>query len=740
MLNLRTPGVYLREVEVAVRPLLRMSVAGFTGQAERGPLNRPQVLNSWGQFRDIFGDFTGYSYLAYTVFGFFLNGGERCYVVRVAHETARLARAPLTSLPVALLKKDIPEGATQARLSRVKHIFAGAELVIADKTSSARVRVTKVTGGEGDEGVITFVNTAHKDGVAAPVPKIKEEATVARVLADVYAINEGAWGNSVSVRVEQKSTRDVVLAELEKAVAAGDTTARLTSVAGLAGADVAGNEQADAVTLVHQRDPIREKLVIKAIDYTTREVTFAEPITSEYGYPSGSAVVGRGFKLIVRHQPGGRLLREEVFDNLTLDPKHANYFVSVVNGEPEETDYVKRIKDGHSILVRLEDLNGAGDRPAGARPARLDALDLTGGADDPARLDVRYHTGYEGGAYFRPVPPNASPAVRRETEEKLFGLAGFEAVNEVGLIVAPDLIIPDYYKRLEENQIQLPAEGIIFARIPVSALTEETLVNFKAGQHEMLAHCERMGDRFAVLDSPRGAEAAKGANPIEEWPGNFSLAAYSKNGALYYPWLKEKTSDFDGRNLFIPPSGHVAGIYARTEQRDGIGHAPANEVLRGVVEFETCLTDAEQSLLNPKSVNCLRSFPGRGLLVWGARTLSNDSAWRYVNVRRLYLAITKQIIINLKWTVFEPNGRGLWDRIVASLSLFMRDLFARGALAGTKPEEAFFVKCDEETNPPEIIDAGQVVTLIGFAPARPGEFILVTVKRTAESVSVREQG
>lgn len=668
MLNLRTPGVYLREVEVAVRPLLRMSVAGFTGQAERGPLNRPQVLNSWGQFRDIFGDFTGYSYLAYTVFGFFLNGGERCYVVRVAHETAQRA----TSL------------------------------------DADRVSLIKDLGG--------------------------------RAVMRVDAINEGAWGNSVHITIEQTSTRDVVLAELERSVAAGDTTARLTSVAGLAGADVAGNEQADAVTLVHKRDPIREKLVIKSIDYANREVTFTTPVMNQYGYPSGSAVSGRGFKLIARHQPGGRLLREEVFDNLTLNPKHANYFVSIINGEPEETDYVKRIKNGNSILIRVADSNGGDDAASGARPARLDALDLTGGADDPALLDVRYHTGYEGGAYFRPVPPGATPAERRETEEKLFGLAGFEAVNEIGLIVAPDLIIPDYYKRLAERRIQLPAEGIIFARIPASALTEETLVNFKAGQHEMLAHCERMGDRFAVLDSPRGAEPAKGANPVENWPGNFALAASAKNGALYYPWLKEKTADFGGRNLFIPPSGHVAGVYARAEKRHGVGHAPAGEVLQGVVEFEFCLTDAEQSLLNPKSVNCLRSFPGRGLLVWGARTLTDDSAWRYVNVRRLYLAITKQIIINLKWTVFEPNGRALWDRIVASLTLFMRDLFTRGAFAGAKPEEAFFVKCDEETNPPEIVDAGQVVTLVGFAPARPGEFILVTVKRTAESVSVREQG
>jgi hypothetical protein len=715
-----------------------MSVAGFVGQAERGPLNRPQVVNSWGQFRDIFGDFTGYSYLAYAVFGFFLNGGERCYIVRVAHETARAARAPVNSFPLAALRQPLSAGATEADLDSINNIDAGVELFITDQNVSARVRVTKVTAVGGDAGTVTFVNTVEQDGVPVAVPALRKEATVARVIADVAAINEGAWGNALAVAVEPASTRELMLTELDGDVARGATGAKFKSVAGLVGADVAGDEMADTVTLVHKRDPIREKLTIQSIDYATGEATFTAPVMSQYGFPSGSAVVGRGFKLTFRLQPGGQLLREEVFDNLSLDPSHPNYFVSVINGEPEETDYIKRIKNGHSILVRVADLCRDHAR-SGVRPQKLDAAQapLTGGGDDPSKLDVRYHTGYQSGAYFRPVAPDADDATRRETEEKLFGLAAFEATSEVGLVVAPDLIIPDFYSLLKENQI--PAEGIIFARIPTATLDEDALVNFKTGQHELLTHCERMGDRFAVLDSPRGAQTGKGANPIEDWPDNFSLASNSKNGALYYPWLKEKTADFRGRNLFIPPSGHVAGIYARAEKQKGVGHAPANEILHGVVEFEFCLTDAEQSILNPKSVNCLRSFPGRGLLVWGARTLSDDAIWRYVNVRRLHLAITKQILVNLRWTVFEPNGRALWDRIVATLSLFLRDLHGRGALAGEKPEDAFFVKCDAETNPPEVVEAGQVVTRVGFAPARPGEFVLVTVKRTAESVSVREQ-
>ena len=670
MLNLRTPGVYLREVEVAQPRPVRLSVAGFVGQAERGPLSAPQAVDSWGQFRDIFGDFTGYSYLAYSVFGFFLNGGERCYVVRVAHEDSRAAR------------------------------FVDAE-----------------TGA-------AFV--ADADGAEA---------------ISATAINEGAWGNSIELALEPESSRELVLTELADDLKQGDLTARFLSVAGLTGAEASSPPDAaatgDTVTLVHKRDPQREKLTIRSIDYAARVVTFTSPVTSQYGFPKESAVLGRGFKLTFRYRPAGRLVREEVFDNLSLNASHPNYFVSIVNGDPEERDYLTRIKQGNSILARVSDPAAAAGTERG-RPRAVNTRSFTGGTDDPSKLDARYHTGYTSGLYFRPVPAGADETTRREINERLFGLAAFEAVNEIGLVVLPDLVIPDFYALLKENQI--PAEGIIFARLAPSKLTEESFANFRTGQQEMLTHCERMGDRFAILDSPRGAETGKGANPVEDWATNFQTAPSARFGALYYPWLREKPTDFGGRNLFIPPAGHVAGIYARTERERGVGHAPANEVIQGVVEFEFCVTDAEQSLLNPKSVNCLRSLAGRGLRVWGARTLSLDARWRYVNVRRLYLAIVKQVVINLRWTAFEPNDRALWKRITATLSLFLRDLYGRGALVGAKPAEAFFVKCDEETNPPEIVDAGQVVTRIGFAPARPSEFILVTIRRTAESVTVREQG
>ncbi|MFL6332166.1 MAG: phage tail sheath family protein [Pyrinomonadaceae bacterium] len=662
MLNLTTPGVYIREVEVAPPPAVRMDVAGFVGQAERGPLNYPQPLTSWGQFRDIFGDFNGYSYLAYSVFGFFRNGGVRCYVVRVAHE---------------------------------------------DSTRAS----TRLTG---------------RDGVAA---------------VKVSAINEGAWGNSLTVEVGESSSRELVLTQLAADVKKGDTAATFKSVAGLSGVGSRPEDEPDSVTLVHKRDPVREKLDIKSIDYKTGQVKFGSPVTSDSGFPKDSGVVGRGFKLVFRYRPDGVLMREEVFDNLSLSEEHERYFVTVVNGDPVESDYAQRIRAGQSILMRVEDLSSgkgtASPRLRSVEENDEDAQPRSGGGDDPAKLDARYFTGDTGGAYFRPQPPGASTQELAEIAERLFGLAVFEAVEEIGSVAIPDLIIPDFYRLITPTQIS--ESGIIFSRLPVAGLTPDKLPNLKTGQGGLLSHCQKMGERFAILDSPRGAETGRGANRIEEWPDNFRLAPYAKYGALYYPWLREKAADFSGRDLFVPPSGHVAGVYARVENREGVGRAPANEPLDGVVEFEFCLTDGAQSVLNPKGVNCLRSFPGRGLLVWGARTLSPDPLWRHVNVRRLSLAVVKQILVNLRWTVFEPNDAALWRKIVAALTTYLRDLFRRGDLAGAKPEQSFFVKCDAETNTPDVVAAGQAVTEIGFAPARPAEFIYVTIVRTTEAVSVRER-
>lgn len=237
-------------------------------------------------------------------------------------------------------------------------------------------------------------------------------------------------------------------------------------------------------------------------------------------------------------------------------------------------------------------------------------------------------------------------------------------------------------------------------------------------QRQMLAHCAEQGDRLAILDA-LPSRAAGGV--LDQRDGLTVGQAEPVNGALYYPWLRVV-----GDRL-APPCGHVAGVFARADGRVGVFKAPANEEVFGVIDLETAIDNSIQDQLNPEGVNCLRAFPGRGIRVWGARTLSRDPNWRYISVRRLFLTLRRWIDLNMAWAAFEPNDTRLWVRIQRELTTHLTKLLRDGALKGATPEQAFFVKCDKETNPPELREVGQVVTEIGLAPQAPAEFIVVRI-------------
>ncbi|MFI1047100.1 phage tail sheath subtilisin-like domain-containing protein [Streptomyces griseoruber] len=273
------------------------------------------------------------------------------------------------------------------------------------------------------------------------------------------------------------------------------------------------------------------------------------------------------------------------------------------------------------------------------------------------------------------------------------GFGGLEAVDEISMVAVPDLMAAYQRGAIDLEQV-------------------------KAVQLGLIAHCELMGDRVAIIDPPPGLNARQ----IRVW--RQETAGYdSKYAALYYPWIKS----FDpasGQSRLIPPSGHVAGVWARNDSERGVHKAPANEVVRGAVDLEIQITRGEQDLLNPIGVNCIRAFPGRGIRIWGARTLSSDPAWRYLNVRRYFNYLEESILIGTQWVVFEPNDHALWARIRRNVSAFLVNEWRSGALFGAKPEDAYYVKCDEETNPPESVDVGRVVCEIGIAPVKPAEFVI----------------
>lgn len=245
-------------------------------------------------------------------------------------------------------------------------------------------------------------------------------------------------------------------------------------------------------------------------------------------------------------------------------------------------------------------------------------------------------------------------------------------------------------------------------------------------QLALVAHCENLTSRFAVLDIPR--ELKKVAE-VQSHRNIFD----SDYAALYHPWL-QVFDPLDKRNIFIPPSGSMLGIYARSDNTRGVHKAPANEVVRACVGLDCQYNKGEQDILNPKGVNLIRSFTGQGIRVWGARTCSSNTIWKYINVRRLFIFLEQSIKNGSNWVVFEPNDEGLWARVQRTIYSFLLGVWRTGALMGGTPDEAFFVRVDRSTMTQDDIDNGRLICVIGIAPVKPAEFVIFRItQKTADS-------
>ena len=237
----------------------------------------------------------------------------------------------------------------------------------------------------------------------------------------------------------------------------------------------------------------------------------------------------------------------------------------------------------------------------------------------------------------------------------------------------------------------------------------------------VVTHCENMGERFAILQSPQNAGRV----------GNMETPVDSSYAAYYYPWIEVK-DPITNQDKVVPPGGHIAGMFARNDAETGVHGSPANMVVRGALDLQLDITKGEQDVLNPKGVNCIRSFQGRGIRLWGARTCSSDPEWKYINVRRLFLFIEQSIDEGTQWAVFEPNDRDLWARVRQSVSNFLTTAWRDGALMGTSPDEAFYVKCGESTMTQDDIDNGRLICEIGIAPVKPAEFVIFRIQQWTE--------
>jgi Bacteriophage tail sheath protein len=369
--------------------------------------------------------------------------------------------------------------------------------------------------------------------------------------------------------------------------------------------------------------------------------------------------------------------------------------------EAGEGNFKLVVKQGGKTVETFDNLTaGRGKQNAATvvkSQSKLIAIEEVGGS---LAAPATGSTALAGGGAA--VPARVTPNDYVGNSADRTGFAGLEAVDEVTMLSVPDLMA-------------VYEQGII------------DLEGLQAVHLAMIAHCELMGDRVAILDAPPGLNAQQ----VKEW--RVDKAGYdSKYASLYWPWIKV----FDppsGQAKFVPPSGHVAGIWARNDDTRGVHKAPANEVVRGAITLALNLTKAEHDQLNPVGINCIRAFPGRGIRVWGARTISSDPSWRYLNVRRLFNYVEESIFEGTQWVVFEPNDQRLWGRVKRTINAFLMRVWRDGALFGATPDQAFFIKCDEENNPPEVRDAGQLIVDIGIAPVKPAEFVVFRIAQFSGS-------
>jgi phage tail sheath protein FI len=270
-------------------------------------------------------------------------------------------------------------------------------------------------------------------------------------------------------------------------------------------------------------------------------------------------------------------------------------------------------------------------------------------------------------------------------------------------------------------------EDIAIVAAPGSADLSDT--DAALARTYLIGHAERMRYRFAILAGPKEADQGK----IREIRGQYD----STYAGLYYPWLVlPAPGGASGETMLLSPEGAVAGIFARSDIERGVHKAPANEVVRGILRFSRQVNKSEQEVLNPEGINCLRFFDGRGNRVWGARTISSDPEWTYLNVRRLFIYMEHSIDRGTQWAVFEPNNESLWLRIRLTIESFLYDVWRTGALMGTKPQEAFFVRCDRTTMSQGDLDNGRLVCLIGVAPTKPAEFVIFRIGQWTADASI----
>ena len=683
-----SPGVYVEEVDTGSKPIegVSTSTVGMVGVTEKGRTDGlPQLVTSFADFDRKFGGYLGTDieedkrFFAYAAEAFFQNGGQRLYIKRVIADDAVASEAQSKTEVSTRLARDTP--------------------VVLPSNIEDRKKVTLLSlrGIETDPDIrLTFVRL-NDDGTES-----SDKNDDMKIDSYDPVRNTVTLKKELTFQFDKKNTR----VKLNK-IPTNTANPITNSVKFLA---VNKGEWGDSISIAIYPVSKAKSQIIEVIGTTiTIPTSIKFKLKSAANFYIGAIIV---------YDDGSskqyRRIDDIENDTITLDRAFTNNSAVVDTATPatktvstcefrivasyeDQTEsfeflttnpntshyYYNKIHDKSSLI----DVDKMYEPPSSYsltdpfdQPCGDDGLNLEFTAGNDGSLpDSNDYIGIDGG------PGNKT------------GIKALEDIDEVSIIAAP-------------------------------GITDEDV------QNELILQCELLKDRFAILD---GLKDSSDLEDIKAFRSSYD----TKYAALYFPWLV-RNDPLDDVNIYVPPAGYLAGIYARSDVERGVHKAPANEVVKGIKDLKYSLNKREHDILNPYpvNINVIRDFrsSNRGIRVWGARCITSDSDWKYVNVRRLFIFIEESIEKGTQWVVFEPNDEPLWARVRRSVTNFLTRVWRDGALQGSTPEEAFFVKCDRTTMTQDDIDTGKLIMQIGIAPVKPAEFVIFRIGQWTGGSEVTE--
>jgi phage tail sheath protein FI len=757
------PGVYVEEVSSGVRPIegVSTSTAAFIGETARGIPALAQFVTGFGDFDRLFGGHqpAEAGFLASAVDGFFAAGGRRAYVVRVLPVDAVKGQGEALgtrSNPAVQALQFVARGAgkwadaIRISIGEASNFKADAfriDVLWTQDGASRRVESfddvrmdpshedyvgERLKTSKYVEVVDLFARTIDADPsktvVAAEPPSLRARPVEAAGTYTMYEDKELAvsWWDAAQPEPVVHSQKVKFDAALLATLAAPkpefkDGSAKLTA--------------AQLSKLLHDKLTLLE--APEAADPPSIGFTIGKPAqivlippaagvdTWDLGGEAVSVTVNGGAAQPVTVTAADLATTTAAELAAALNNSGAGVravvtaprTVTVTGQESLEKDPTLAI----AVAPTAAAVNAvATDGKKGIFAERLGGMRLTlSESVTPTAPAVLRALGFPGNARGYAANSPANPGVRPAARIGLRLTGGSDGKQA---------IVPSDFEGDARERTGLHAlDGVDVNIVALPGKNDTASISLA------IAYCDKRGDCFYVVDGPGGADRQVEVKPDDAKQFIEALPARSKNSAMFYPWIQVPDPVGVGRNptRFVPPSGHVAGIFARTDVTRGVWKAPAGieATVAEAVGLQYYVLDAEQDLLNPVSLNCLRQLPGVGIVSWGTRTLSSDPEWRYVPVRRMGLFLKESLRRGLQWAVFEPNDAELWGRIAINITSFMMTLFRQGAFQGATPGEAFAVVCDRSTNPQENVDAGIVTAKVAFAPLKPAEFVVIEISQ-----------